>query len=111
NEIGLDRPVLLFVLAVTVLVSLLCAAIPVFKYARAHATTGLREGGRANSGTREQHRARSVLVVAQVALALVLLICSGLMIRTFRALTQVSPGFTSPESVQNFRFYIPETQI
>jgi hypothetical protein len=47
----------------------------------------------------------------QVALALVLLICSGLMIRTFRALTQVSLGFDTPNSVQTFRFYIPETQI
>ena len=111
NEIGLDRPVLLFVLGVTILVSLLCAAIPVFKYARASATTGLREGGRANSGSREQHRARSVLVVAQVALALVLLICSGLMIRTFRALTQVNPGFTDPKTVASFRISIPDTMI
>jgi predicted permease len=47
----------------------------------------------------------------QVALALVLLICSGLMIRTFRALMQVSPGFLTPNEVQTFRFYIPETQI
>src|SRR5579862_9515197 len=109
TEIGVDKPVLLFVLAVTILVSLLCAAIPVFKYARAHATTGLREGGRANSGSREQHRARSVLVVAQVALALVLLICSGLMIRTFRALTQVNPGFTDPKTVASFRISIPDT--
>jgi predicted permease len=49
--------------------------------------------------------------VVQVALALVLLICSGLMIRTFRALTHVSPGFIAPDAVQTFRFYIPETQI
>ena len=50
-------------------------------------------------------------MVVQVALALVLLICSGLMIRTFRALMHVSPGFAGAESVQTFRFYIPETQI
>jgi predicted permease len=49
--------------------------------------------------------------VVQVALALVLLICSGLMIRTFRALMHVSPGFAGPDTVQTFRFYIPETQI
>ena len=57
----------------------------------AHLNTGLREGGRALSQSREQHRARNVLVVVQVALAVVLLICSGLMIRTFRALTHVPP--------------------
>ncbi len=47
----------------------------------------------------------------QVALALVLLICSGLMIRTFRALMHVAPGFTDPASVQTFRFYISETHV
>jgi predicted permease len=46
-----------------------------------------------------------------VALALVLLICSGLMIRTFRAMMQVSPGFTGADALQTFRIYIPETQI
>jgi predicted permease len=51
------------------------------------------------------------LVVVQVALALVLLICSGLMIRTFQALTRVDPGFTSPESIQTFRFNIPDTVV
>ena len=47
----------------------------------------------------------------QVALALVLLICSGLMIRTFRAMVHVSPGFTDPDSLQTFRLYIPDTKI
>jgi hypothetical protein len=51
------------------------------------------------------------LVIVQVALALVLLICSGLMIRTFQALMRVNPGFTAPDSLQTFRFYIPDTQI
>jgi predicted permease len=111
NEIGIDGQVLLFVFGISILVSLLCAVIPIFKYARAHVTTGLREGGRAMSGSREQHRARSVLVIAQVALALVLLICSGLMIRTFRALTQVNPGFTDPKTIASFRISIPEAIV
>jgi predicted permease len=50
-------------------------------------------------------------VILQVALALVLLICSGLMIRTFRALMHVPPGFASPDTVQTFRLYVPETQV
>jgi predicted permease len=50
-------------------------------------------------------------VVVQVALALVLLICSGLMIRTFLALMHVDPGFTTPEALETFRLYIPETEI
>jgi len=111
HEIGIDVPVLLFTLGLALLTSLLIGAIPIVKFAGARAASGLREGGRALSQSRERHRARKALVVVQVALALVLLICSGLMIRTFRALTHVSPGFTAPESIATFRFYIPETQI
>jgi predicted permease len=111
HEIGIDLPVLLFTLGLALFTSLLIGSIPIIKYASANLNSGLREGGRALSQSRERHRARKALVVVQVALALVLLICSGLMIRTFRALMHVSPGFDAPESLQTFRFYIPETQI
>jgi len=111
HEIGIDFPVLLFTLGLALFTSLLIGAIPVIKYAGASVNSGLREGGRALSQSRERHRARKALVIVQVALALVLLICSGLMIRTFRALMHVSPGFDAPDSVQTFRLYIPETQI
>jgi predicted permease len=111
HEIGIDAPVLLFTLAIALFSSLLFGAIPVFKYAGAHLNTGLREGGRALSQSGQQHRARNVLVVVQVALALVLLIGSGLMIRTFRALMHTPPGFVGPDAVQTFRFYIPDTEI
>jgi predicted permease len=111
HEIGVDFPVLLFTLVIALFSSLLVAAIPVFKYAGSRLNTGLREGGRTLSQSREQHRARNALVVVQVALALVLLICSGLMIRTFHALMRVPPGFASPESVQTFRYYILETDV
>jgi predicted permease len=111
HEIGIDLPVLLFTFAIAMFSSLLFGSIPIFKYAGVHLNTGLREGGRALSQSRQQHRARNVLVVIQVALALVLLICSGLMIRTFRALMHVPPGFTGPDSVQTFRFYVPDAEI
>jgi putative ABC transport system permease protein len=107
HEIGMDATVLLFTLAISLLASVLFGSIPVFKYAGARLSTGIREGGRSLSESREQHRARNVLVVLQVALALVLLICSGLMIRTFHALTQVRPGFARPAEVQTFRISIP----
>jgi predicted permease len=74
-------------------------------------STGIREGGRALSQSREQHRVRSVLVVVQVALALVLLICSGLMIRTFRAMIKVNPGFSRAAELQTLRIAIPEAQV
>jgi predicted permease len=111
HEIGIDLPVLLFTLVLSLFTSLLIALIPVIKYAGASAQSGLREGGRALSQSRERHRARNSLVVLQVALALVLLICSGLMIRTFRVLMHVSPGFAAPDQVLAFRFYVPEAQI
>src|SRR5713101_1524632 len=110
REIAIDGRVLLFTLLISVLASILFASIPIFKYAGVRLSTGIREGGRALSQSKEQHRARSVLVVVQVALALVLLICSGLMIRTFRTLTSVNPGFYGAASLQTFRISIPKAQ-
>jgi predicted permease len=111
NEIGIDGTVLLFTLGLAILASLLFGSIPIFKYAGARLATGLREGARGASQSRDQHRARSVLVVVQVGLALVLLICSGLMARTFVALTRVQPGFTAPAEIQTFELSIPKSEI
>ena len=111
SEIGINFPVLLFTLGISLFASVLFGSIPILKYAGTRLNTGLREGGRALSASRDQHRARNVLVVVQVALALVLLISSGLMIRTFRALTKVQPGFSAPTEVQTFRLSIPEAQV
>jgi predicted permease len=103
--------VLLFTLGVSLLAGLLFGAIPVFKYAGARVAGALRQGGRTLSEGRERHRARSVLVVVQVALALVLLVSSGLMIRTLRALRNVQPGFTNPQNILSFHVAIPEAQV
>jgi putative ABC transport system permease protein len=73
--------------------AILFGMIPATKYAGPRIVTALRGGGRTSSQTRERHRANNALVVTQVALALVLLIGSGLMIRTFQALRRVDPGF------------------
>ena len=111
DEIAVDGTVVLFSLGLSLAATLLCGSIPVWKYSGAHLGTGLREGGRTLSESRQRHRSRSALVVAQVALALVLLISSGLMIRTFRSLTGVDPGFTAPAELQTFRVDIPDTQV
>ncbi len=107
QEISVDPPVLGFTLAISVLAGLLFGLIPVFKYAGPRLAGALRQGGRNSSDGRERHRARRVLVVVQVALALVLLIGSGLMIRTVRALRHVPPGFTEPENILTLRVAIP----
>jgi predicted permease len=111
HEISIDPTVLLFTLLLALLVGLVIGLIPVFKFAGPSLYSGLREGGRAQSQGVERHRARKALVVVQVALALVLLICSGLMIRTFIALSHVSPGFTDPPSLETFALYIPPAQV
>ena len=111
TEIGIDPMVLGFTVAVSLFAGLLFGLIPVVKYAGPHLGTALRAGGRTLSQSRERHRARNTLVVVQVALALVLLIGSGLMIRTFQALRNVQPGFTHPEELQLLRIAIPEAQV
>jgi predicted permease len=107
NDIGIDGHVLLFALGVTILAGLLFGSMPSLRYAGARVATGLRDAGRSVSASRERHRARNALVVIQVGLALVLLVSSGLMIRTFQALTHVQPGFTAPAEVQTFHVHFP----
>jgi putative ABC transport system permease protein len=111
TEIRIDPLALAFTVLVSLLAGLFFGLIPVIKYAGPRLSVTLRGGGRTMSQGRERHRARNVLVVAQVALALVLLIGSGLMIRTFQALRSVQPGFTHPEQVQLLRISIPDSQV
>ncbi len=111
TEIGIDPMVLAFTAGVSFFAGLLFGLIPVLKYAGPHLATALRASGRTLSSSRERHRARNTLVVVQVALALVLLIGSGLMIRTFQALRNVHPGFTHPEELQLMRILISEGQV
>jgi len=110
DEISINPEAVLFTLVISLLSGLFFGLIPVMKYAGLRLTPSLRAGGRNSSQSREQHRARNLLVVVQVALALVLLISSGLMIRTFRALRDVQPGFTNPDQVQTLSIYIPDAQ-
>src|SRR5262249_16437452 len=72
----------------------------------ASSITALKEGGRSVSDAPGRHRMRNVLVVSEVALALVLLVMSGLLIRTSMALSQVDPGFVRPQEVMTFRVSI-----
>ncbi len=78
NEITIDPIVLLFTLAVSLIAGLLFGAIPILKYARPQLAAALKDSSRGSSEGRERHRARNSLVVAQVALAAILLVASGL---------------------------------
>ena len=107
-EISIDPVVLGFALAVSLLSGLLFGLIPILKYAGPRLATAL-GGGRGASLTRERQRSQHALVAVQIALALVLLVSAGLMIRSFQALRRVDPGFTQPERVQTFSISIPPT--
>jgi putative ABC transport system permease protein len=111
ESISVDGTVLLFTVIVSLGAGLLFGIIPVVKFAGPQLAPALRAGGRTLSQSKERHHARNTLVVVQVALALVLLIGSGLMIRTFQVMKHVQPGFTEPEQVQTLRLSIPESQI
>ncbi len=111
EAITLDTAALGFAFVISIVAGLLFGLFPVLKYGGPNMVNALKEGGRASSDGRERHRARGALVVSQIALALVLLIGSGLMIRSFQALRQVHPGFIKPEEVLSFRVSIPEAEI
>jgi predicted permease len=111
ENITIDPQVLLFTLAISLAAGLLFGLIPVIKYAAPGVAATLRAGGRTLSQSKEAHRARNTLVVLQMALAVVLLISAGLMIRTFQALRHVQPGFTGPGELQTMHIFIPEAQL
>jgi len=111
DEIGLDGAVVVFATCVSLVASLLFGCVPVFKFAGGSLSSRLREGGRSTTGSLRRHRSQALLVVVQVALALVLLVSSGLMIRTFVALSSVAPGFSSAAELQTFRIFIPDNQV
>jgi putative ABC transport system permease protein len=111
GEISINLEVLLFAFGVSLLSGLVFGMIPVLKHGGPRLATALRAGGRAMSAGRERHRVRGALLITQVALALVLLVGSGLMIRTYHALSRVDPGFARPDQVQVFRIAIPSVQV
>jgi putative ABC transport system permease protein len=111
DEISIDASVMLFTLTVSLISCLLFGLLPALKYSSSPLASALRMGGGSAATSRERHRARSLLVVGQVAIALVLLVTSGLMIRTFQEIRKVQPGFTRPEQVQAFRLSIPRSQV
>ena len=93
TEIRLDSRVLIFTLAISLLTGILSGLAPALKTSRWRLSETLKEGGRGSS--RARGRAQGVLVAVEMALALVLLIGAGLMIRSLNALWNVDPGFRS----------------
>jgi predicted permease len=109
EEIGIDANVVLFTIGISMLAGLLFGLLPVLRFTRPHLANALKEGGRASSDGRSRHWARNALVVSEIALAVVLLVGSGLMLRTFQAMRAVDPGFVDPADVLTFRISIPSS--
>jgi putative ABC transport system permease protein len=96
QTITIDGTALLFVFGLTLLTAVLFGLLPALALSRANLASALRdEGGRSGTAGRERHRSQSILVIGQVALASVLLIGTGLLLRSFFALQSVPLGFNS----------------
>jgi predicted permease len=111
SDVTIDPSVLGFTFAISVLAGLVFGLIPALRHASPRVAASLGAGGRTSSDSRERLRARHALVIAQVSLALVLLVAAGLMIRTFTGLQAVDPGFVRPDEVQTVRITIPGSLI
>ncbi|MGB2621197.1 MAG: ABC transporter permease [Candidatus Acidiferrum sp.] len=104
NEVSLDSRVLLFTLALSLFSGILFGLAPALKSSRIDLQETLKESGRGSSGVR--HRLQGIFVAVEVALALVLLIGAGLMVRSLAALWRVNPGF-NPSHAITFSLSLP----
>lgn len=109
REIGLDWPVMLFALGLALLTGLLCGLAPAFAAVRTSANETLKEGGRTGTPGSGHVRLRSALVVAEIAVALVLLTASGLLLRSFQKMRDVNLGF-QPDNTLAALYVLPQNQ-
>jgi len=95
DDIGINGAALAFTAVVSVLAGALFGVLPALRASSTRVTTALRDSSRSATVGRARHRTRNALVMTQVALAFVLVIGSGLMVRSFQALRSVDPGFSA----------------
>ncbi len=105
NEVRIDGVVLAFSLGLTVIAAVAFGSIPLLRIAPLAAT--LHDSGRSPTTSRRSHHARQMLMGGQVALALILLVASGLMVRSFQKLRAIDPGF-DPSSALTFGIGLPD---
>jgi predicted permease len=114
-EISIDPLVLAFALAMSLLSAVIFGLLPIVRHAGPKGGQALhraaRGDGRTLSQGRAHHRSQNTLVFVQVALAVVLLVSAGLMIRSFVALRSIEPGFVEPDRIQTFRLSIPDGRV
>ncbi len=108
-NLHMDARVLAFTLAISLGSGLVFGLVPALQLSNADLNTVLRDEGRGSTGGRRRHKARSILVVSQVALSVVLLVCSGLLVRSYIRLQNDTPGF-DPKNVLSMRMFLPPTK-
>jgi putative ABC transport system permease protein len=99
DAIGINRTVLLFTLALSVLTGIIFGLAPALSASKTNLVEALKEGSRGSTEGRRRNRARSVLVVAEIALSVFLLVGAGLLLRSFVRLSGVDPGYTSKDAI------------
>ncbi len=111
DQITITPVVVWFTLAIAVATGLVFGLLQLLRFSAPNLANALRSGGRGTSDGKERHRLRNALAASEVALALILLIASGLMVRSFQALRQVYPGFDRPDEVLTARLSIPSREV
>jgi putative ABC transport system permease protein len=109
NEISLSWQVIAFALGLAIVTGLVCALAPAFAAIRTNVNSNLKEGGRTGSAGGGHARLRSALVIAEIAIALVLLTASGLLLCSFDNMRAVDLGFT-PKHVTTASYGLPHQQ-
>ncbi|HUK46029.1 MAG TPA: ABC transporter permease [Terriglobales bacterium] len=104
--VHIGKPVLLLLVALATLCALLCGVAPAWQLARGNWFHALQEGGRSDASSRGRQRLRSGLVIAEIAMAMVLLLASGLLVRSLRKLEEVKTGF-DPSGVMSAELSLP----
>ncbi|MFL6233161.1 MAG: ABC transporter permease [Thermoanaerobaculia bacterium] len=110
DQIRLDGPVILFTLGLVLLTGCIFGLVPVFHSTGRNLREPLQDGGKTSAGTTSGQKTRSALVVAEIAVALVVLVGAGLMIQSFRRLLEVNPGFRT-KGLLTARFTLTPTRV
>ena len=108
-DIVMDYRILLFTLGISLLTGILFGSVPAWQASNPNLNDSLKDGGRGATTSLRRHRFRSALVISEVALALVLLVGAGLLIRSFAQLQHVNPGF-DPHNVLTMSLSLPQTK-
>jgi predicted permease len=104
-DVRLNGRMLLFTVVVCIVAALLSGVVPALQVARTDLNDSLKEAGRSGSASARSHRLRALLVVSELSLAVVALVCAGLLVRSFQAARRINPEF-DPDHVLLSRFFI-----